>query len=622
MTRRREALLTISLLACARLVAQQTTAPPNPAPALLLAAQGEYAGELSMAIDGTAAAAAEYGAQVVAYIDGDEQRLRLVLHAGGLPGSGWQRGDARIEVEAVAAAGQAGFAAGFTALLRNGVISFADAAGADAGKLQKVERRSPTLGNSPPRGAVTLFDGSSTDAFHHGRLTADANLAVGCDSKQRFADHRIHLEFRTPFEPGRRGQGRGNSGVYVQGRYECQILDSFGLEGRANECGGIYSLAAPRVNACLPPGSWQTYDIDFTAARFDGGQKVADARMTVHLNGILVHDDVRLPRGTGARKRSEGAEAAGLFLQDHGNPVEFRNIWVVERDRNRPRHVVFLAGRQSHGYGSHEHKAGCLLLAEALERSGLDVTTSVVDLWPQDEGELDRADAFVCYSDGGNGHPLLRHLDRLAEPLSRGAGLVCLHYAVEVPQGRPGQRFLDWIGGYFETHWSVNPMWTATFDRLPEHPITRGVSPFALHDEWYFHMRLRKGLEGVTPILSAVAPAATMQRQDGPHSGNPTVREEVARGVPQHTAWARVRPGGGRGFGFTGAHVHWNWAHDGFRTIVLNAITWAAHVEVPDGGVASATPDVKRLRRDLGEAPGDFDAADVERRIQGFGGGR
>jgi type 1 glutamine amidotransferase len=92
--------------------------------------------------------------------------------------------------------------------------------------------------------------------------------------------------------------------------------------------------------------------------------------------------------------------------------------------------------------------------------------------------------------------------------------------------------------------------------------------------------------------------------------------------VPQHTAWARVRPGGGRGFGFTGAHVHWNWAHDGFRTIVLNAITWAAHVEVPDGGVASATPDVKRLRRDLGEAPGDFDAADVERRIQGFGGGR
>ena len=178
------------------------------------------------------------------------------------------------------------------------------------GVLEKVTRQSPTLGAAPPAGAVVLFDGSSADAFEGGKLLEGGLLAVGCDSKQGFGDHRLHLEFRTPFQPAARGQGRGNSGVYVQGRYECQVLDSFGLAGKQNECGGVYSISDPIVNACLPPGQWQTYDIQFTAAKWRGLEKVADARMTVHLNGILVHDDLALTR----RLREAGFDGVGLHL--------------------------------------------------------------------------------------------------------------------------------------------------------------------------------------------------------------------------------------------------------------------------------------------------------------------
>ena len=131
--------------------------------------------------------------------------------------------------------------------------------------------------------------------------------------------------------PNDRGQARGNSGVYVQSRYEVQVLDSFGLEGKDNECGGIYSVGAPRVNMCYPPLTWQTYDIDFRAARYDSeGKKTENARVTVRHNGVLIHHDVELPKHTPGR-HAEAPEPDGLFLQDHGNPVVFRNIWVVER---------------------------------------------------------------------------------------------------------------------------------------------------------------------------------------------------------------------------------------------------------------------------------------------------
>ena len=129
-----------------------------------------------------------------------------------------------------------------------------------------------------------------------------------------------------------------------------------------------------------------------------------------------------------------------------------------------------------------------------------------------------------------------------SNPSWQGAPVSCLHYGVEVPKDKGGEAFLNWMGGYFETHWSVNPHWTAEFKSFPDHPIANGVQPFAVNDEWYFHMRFPEGMKGVTPILSAVAPAKTMERPDGPHSGNPAVREAVAKGLPQHVAWASIGP--------------------------------------------------------------------------------
>ncbi|WP_169977623.1 ThuA domain-containing protein [Tautonia rosea] len=272
-------------------------------------------------------------------------------------------------------------------------------------------------------------------------------------------------------------------------------------------------------------------------------------------------------------------------------------------DDEQTKTVVFVAGKQSHGYGAHEHRAGCLLLAEALEAGMPGYETKVVtNGWPEDNAVFEGADAIVIYSDGAEGHPALPHRDFLDDLMKKGVGLACLHFAVEVPAGSPGgDDFLDWIGGYFELHWSVNPHWTPTFAELPDHPITRGVAPFGINDEWYYHMRFRPGMDGVTPILTAVPPESSLSRPDGDRSGNPEVRRAVAAGAPQHVAWAFERPDGGRGFGFTGGHVHWNWGDDNFRTIVLNALVWTAGGEVPEGGVPSSTPSQAQLEANQDE---------------------
>ena len=189
----------------------------------------------------------------------------------------------------------------------------------------------------------------------------------------------------------------------------------------------------------------------------------------------------------------------------------------------------------------------------------------------------------MLYCDGGKRHLVNKHLDTFNRLVDGGVGVVALHYCVEVPKGSPSaDALLTAIGGYFETWWSVNPHWTADFTTLPAHPVTAGIEPFALHDEWYFNMRFRDS--GVTGILSAVAPESTMERRNGPHSGNDAVRQLVADGVPQVTAWAYERPGGGRGFGYTGGHFHKNWQDDNARELVLNAIEWVAGTAIDDQG--------------------------------------
>lgn len=267
--------------------------------------------------------------------------------------------------------------------------------------------------------------------------------------------------------------------------------------------------------------------------------------------------------------------------------------------------IVFIAGRISHGPGEHEHRAGCLLLKSCLDN--VKGVTSVVysNGWPDDAtAAFDGAAAIVIYSDGGGGHPFLQQdrLKTIGELMDKGVGLATIHYACEPTKEKGQKEFLDWIGGAFEIHWSVNPHWDGDFNKLPKHPIAQGVNPFKIRDEWYFHMRFRDGMKDVTPILSAIPTEETVERPDGPHSGNPAMREAVKRGEPQHVAWAAERPNGGRGFGFTGAHFHKNWSDDNFRKTVLNAILWVAKAEVPKDGVQS-TVTAEQMQANLDSKP-------------------
>lgn len=290
------------------------------------ALQGEYVGEVTPP-DGEPR---KIGVQVVALGD---RKFLAVGYGGGLPGAGWD-GEEKHAQEGRRRRGVVQFRGDHSiAELRDGELEIIDKSGATLGKLKRVKRKSPTLGKKPPEGAVVLFNGTSADAFEKGRLTDDGLLKQGTTSKQAFGDHQLHIEFRLPYQPQDRGQGRGNSGVYLQGRYEVQMLDSFGLEGKDNECGGIYTVKAPDVNMCLPPLQWQTYDIDFTAAKYDDGKLTAPPRITVRHNGVLIHDNVKLPadRVTTAAPGEPGPKKGPVYLQDHRNLVRYRNIWVVEK---------------------------------------------------------------------------------------------------------------------------------------------------------------------------------------------------------------------------------------------------------------------------------------------------
>lgn len=259
--------------------------------------------------------------------------------------------------------------------------------------------------------------------------------------------------------------------------------------------------------------------------------------------------------------------------------------------------IVLIPGKDSHDIGEHEHLGGCKLLADLLNENVEGVNAIVTEQgWPKDTSILDDADVIVMYSDGGSGHMVIPHMSHIDKVLKKGTGLVNLHYAVEIPKGEGGNNFLNWIGGYFETNWSVNPFWTASFDSFPDHPIANGVKPFSVRDEWYYHLRFVPDNKDVVSILKKLPPDSSLTRPDGPHENNPSVRKSVLENKePQTVAWAFTRPDGGRGFGFTGAHVHKNWMNDNYRKLVLNAIVWAAKLDVPEQGVDSKTPSEDEL---------------------------
>lgn len=312
--------------------------------------QGEYVG--------TTADGARLGCQVISLGGG---AFQAVVYPGGLPGDGWDGKnkilmDGKLEGSATTfrpATGKKKYLApkpeDFAATSQfppeghkeysAQVVGERLAGKTDDGQaftLTKTVRKSPTLGLKPPQGALVLFDGTNTDAWTGGRLDKETGLlnTDGRDilSNRKLNNYTMHLEFLLPYRPDARGQGRGNSGFYQVDQYEVQVLDSFGLDGKNNECGGVYTKAAPRVNMCLPPLVWQTYDVEFTNAVQDAsGKKVKNARLTLKHNGVVVHDDLEITGPTGGHRNEPEGTPGPIKLQGHSNPLQYRNIWVVEK---------------------------------------------------------------------------------------------------------------------------------------------------------------------------------------------------------------------------------------------------------------------------------------------------
>ena len=276
--------------------------------------------------------------------------------------------------------------------------------------------------------------------------------------------------------------------------------------------------------------------------------------------------------------------------------------------------LLLIAGRQSHGPGVHEHRAGMLLLAQCLEAvPGLEVDVHD-EGWLSSDDAFDGASAVAIFADGGARHPLLEadHLatiSTLADERSLGLGL--MHYAVELPEGDGAERVDSWIGGHYRDQVSCNPIWEGRIERLPEHPVTRGVSPFATTDEWYFNIQFDDSPANgsgspepagrVIPILVAT-PSETVRQGPYVYPHGPYSHILAASGRRETLMWVFERYDGGRGLGLTGGHFHANWATDAFRMAVLNALVWIAGVEVPVDGVSSA-PTADDLGRNLDPTP-------------------
>jgi len=301
-------------------IASLASAQAQPKPDADFPFQGEYAGEL----DG----GRKFGIQVIAL---GEAKFRAVFYPGGLPGDGWTKDKPKTKTDGARDNDTVTFAGGrLNGTIKNAQFRVTDSGNKSLGALKKVERESPTIGAKPPEGAIVLFDGKNVYAWEKGKMTEDGLLVQGTQTKQKFVSGTLHVEFMLPYEPKGRDQGRGNSGVYLQGRDEVQVLDSFGLEGKNNECGAIYGIAEPIVNMCFPPMTWQTYDIEFTAAKWENVKKVSNAVFNlVKHNGVVIHKDQEVTKVTTAAPVADNPEPGPITIQDHGHQVRYRNIWFV-----------------------------------------------------------------------------------------------------------------------------------------------------------------------------------------------------------------------------------------------------------------------------------------------------
>lgn len=267
--------------------------------------------------------------------------------------------------------------------------------------------------------------------------------------------------------------------------------------------------------------------------------------------------------------------------------------------------IVLIAGKPSHPPGMHEFRAGMLLLEQCLAQTPGVQAKVHANGWPESPAAFEGADAVVIYCDGGAKHPALvegrkAFLDGLAK---KGVGLGFMHYGVEVPAETGGAEFKRWIGGYYETNWSCNPMWSPDYQQFPDHPVARGVKPFSNRDEWYFNMRWNENQQGITPILVA-RPSDEVRKGPYVSPKGPYAHIQAASGRSETMMWVIERPDGGRGFGFTGGHTHANWGNESQRRVVLNAIRWIAKADVAPGGTESkVTPEMLAANLDPKPAP-------------------
>jgi type 1 glutamine amidotransferase len=351
------------------------------------------------------------------------------------------------------------------------------------------------------------------------------------------------------------------------------ILAQRGQKTEITESGEVKETArladTNELQARIKKEDWNSYEI------------IAEGNHLTHkINGVTMSEVVD---NQASKRKASGI----LALQLHAGPpmvVQFRNIRLKRTKMTAGvKKVVMIAGTPSHGKGDHEFNAGTLLLQRCLNQHPGVVAACYLNGWPKDPTAFDNADTVVIYCDGGAGHPAIQG-ERLREfhaLMEQGVGLCCMHYAVEVPAERGGGEFLEWIGGYYETGFSINPHWTARFGPLPSHPVTRGVKPFEIRDEWYYNIRFPADASKVTPLLVSTPPDET--RRTKAAAEHPGRAETVA--------WTFERQNGGRGFGFTGGHVHKNWKDPNFRKFVLNAILWTAGADIPAEGVASDVSD-------------------------------
>ncbi len=410
-------------------------------------------------------------------------------------------------------------------------------------------------------------DGVKVDDFElRFSYRVDGNSGMQYRSEE-FGNYRVR-GYQADFESGPKhsgilyDEGTGRGGIAMRGQ-----RTFINEEGRWNQ----RAFATPEeLGKHIKKDDWNDYTIIAIGNRF------------IHkINGVRMSE-------VEDRQKTKFKRAGILALQMHqGDPmkVEVKNLRIKRRKMADKKKIVMVAGNPSHGYGAHEHNAGVKLLTKRLnEVPGVYALNYHQNGMPKDPSAFDNADAVFLYMDGGDGHPVSKQIAKMEQVMRRGTGLMCLHYAVHVAPGVPGEHFKRWIGGYYETGWSTNPHWDATLELNADHPATRGIKPFEIRDEWYFNMRFRNNMEGVIPVVSAKPSKET--RHGNRAKGLDHVQKNEGRS--EHLMWAVERIDGGRGLGCTGGHVHNNWQDDNFRKLILNALVWVAGAEVPAGGVESA----------------------------------